>query len=235
MNGRSASIIAGEGGKFDGYLAMPRSAKAPAVVIIQEIFGVNDHIREVTDEFAADGYLALAPDMFWRIEPNVQLGYTPEEVQKARAYRPRFNLDLGVRDIEAAVKNLRAMPECDGKVAVVGYCFGGLMAYLAAARSEVAAASCYYGGGIDGFLGEAQAVKCPIQFHFGEKDAAIPPAVWEKVRGAFADRADAEVFVYEGAEHGFNCTRRASFHPAASKLARSRTLDLLHRTIGPRT
>jgi carboxymethylenebutenolidase len=152
MNGRNASIVASDGGKFDGYLALPSSAKAPAVVIIQEIFGVNDHIREVVDQFAGDGYLALAPDMFWRIEPNVQLGYTPEEVQKARAYRPRFNLELGVRDLEAAVKMLRAMPECDGKVAVVGYCFGGLMAYLAAARTNVSAAACYYGGGIDTFI-----------------------------------------------------------------------------------
>jgi len=164
----------------------------------------------------------------------VQLGYSPEEVQKARVYRPKFNIDLGVRDIESTIKTLRAMPECDGMVAVVGYCFGGLMAYLAAARTDVAAASCYYGGGIDTFIGEAKAVKCPIQFHFGAKDAAIPAEVWDRVRAAFAGRPDAAVFVYEGAEHGFNCTKRASFHPEASKLARLRTLDLLRRTIGPR-
>ncbi len=234
MNGRSASITASDGGKFTGYLSSPKSAKAPGVVIIQEIFGVNDHIREVVDEYADAGYIALAPDMFWRIEPNVQLGYTPEEVQKARAYRPKFNIDLGVRDIESAIRTLRAMPECDGKVAVVGYCFGGLMAYLTAARTDVLAASCYYGGGIDTFIGEAKAVRCPIQFHFGAKDAAIPPKVWDMVRRAFVGHKDAEVFVYDGAEHGFNCTKRASFHPEASKLARSRTLDLLRRTIGPR-
>ncbi len=233
MKGRDSSITANDGGRFSGYLALPKTAKAPGVVIIQEIFGVNDHIREVVDEYAAAGYLALAPDMFWRIEPNVQLGYTPEEVQKARAYRPKFILDLGVRDIEATIAAMRAMPECDGKVAVVGYCFGGLMAYLTAARTDVLAASCYYGGGIDGFLSEAHAVKCPIQFHFGSKDAAIPAEVWDKVRGAFAGRADAEVFVYEGAQHGFNCTRRASFDPEASRLARARTLEMLRKTIGP--
>lgn len=234
MNGRSASITASDGGKFGGYLTLPKTAKAPGVVIIQEIFGVNDHIREVVDEYADAGYIALAPDMFWRIEPNVQLGYSPEEVLKARAYRPKFNIDLGVRDIESTITTLRSMPECDGEVAVVGYCFGGLMAFLTAARADVAAASCYYGGGIDAFIGEVKAVKCPIQFHFGAKDAAIPPEVWNKVRGAFANRKDAEVFVYDGAEHGFNCTKRASFHPEASKLAGSRTLDLLRRTIGPR-
>jgi carboxymethylenebutenolidase len=234
MKGRSLSITASDGAKFSGYLTLPKVTKAPAIVIIQEIFGVNDHIREVVDEYAAAGYVALAPDMFWRIEPNVQLGYSPEEVQKARAYRPKFNIDLGVRDIESTIKTLRAMPECDGKVAAVGYCFGGLMAYLTAARTDVAAASCYYGGGIDAFTAEAKAVKCPIQFHFGAKDAAIPAEVWDKVRSAFAGRQDAEVFVYEGAEHGFNCTKRVSFHPEASKLARTRTLDLLRRTIGPR-
>ena len=234
MNGRGASITAGDGGKFDGYLTLPKSAKAPGVVIIQEIFGVNDHIREVVDEYADLGYVAIALDMFRRIEPNVQLGYTPEEVRKARAYRPRFNIDHGVRDIASTIKMLRATPECDSKVAVVGYCFCGLMAYLTAARTDVRAASCYYGGGIDGFIGEAKAVKCPIQFHFGAKDAAIPPEVWDKVRIAFAGRTDAEVLAYEGAEHGFNCTKRASFHSEASKLALSRTLDLLRRTIGPR-
>lgn len=147
MKGRTIWITASDGGKFTGYLSSPKSGPVPGIVIIQEIFGVNDHIREVVDEYAGAGYVALAPDMFWRIEPNVQLGYTPEDVQKARAYRPKFNLDLGVRDIEATITTLRAMPQCGGKVAVVGYCFGGLMAYLAAARTDVAAASCYYGAG----------------------------------------------------------------------------------------
>jgi len=232
--GRDTSIAASDGGRFSGYLSVPKSAKAPGLVIIQEIFGVNDHIREVVDEYANSGYVALAPEMFWRIEPNVQLGYTPEDVQKARAFRPKFNFDLGVRDIDSTIKALRATPECDGKVAVVGYCFGGLMAYLAAARTDVAAASCYYGGGIDTFIAEATAVKCPIQFHFGAKDAAIPAEIWDKVRTAFEGRKDAEVFVYEGAEHGFNCTKRASFNPEASKLARTRTMEMLRRTVGPR-
>ncbi len=235
MNGRDVSITASDGGKFGAYLAQPKSAKAPGVVIIQEIFGVNDHIREVVDEYAAAGYLAIAPDMFWRIEPNLKLGYTAEDVQKGRGFRGKFNFDLGVHDIESTMKMLRAMPECNGNLAVVGYCFGGLMAYLTAARTDIKAASCYYGGGIDGFIGEASAVKCPIQFHFGEKDAAIPSEVWGKVREAFAGRPNAEVFVYDGAEHGFNCTRRASFNPEAAKLARSRTLELFRKSIGPRS
>ena len=233
MSGRMTTITASDGGKFGGYLALPQRTPAPGVVIIQEIFGVNAHIRNVVEEYAAAGYVAIAPDLFWRIEPNLQLGYTPDDIQKARAFRPKFNFDLGVRDIESAMKTIRAMPECNRKLAVVGYCFGGLMAYLTAARTDVAAASCYYGGGIDTYIGEAGSVKCPIQFHFGSADKAIPPDVWDKVRGAFAGRKDAEVFIYEGAEHGFNCNLRASFNPEASKLARTRTMELLHRTIGP--
>jgi carboxymethylenebutenolidase len=233
MSGKMTTITASDGGKFGGYLALPKGGPAPGVVIIQEIFGVNAHIRNVVEEYAAAGYVAIAPDLFWRIEPNLQLGYTPDDIQKARTFRGKFNFDLGVRDIESAMKTIRAMPECNRKLAVVGYCFGGLMAYLTAARTDVAAASCYYGGGIDGYIGEAASVKCPIQFHFGSADKAIPPTVWDKVRGAFARRKDAEVFIYEGAEHGFNCNLRASFNPEASKLARTRTMELLHRTIGP--
>jgi carboxymethylenebutenolidase len=233
MTGRMVTITASDGGKFGGFLAPPRTTPAPGVVIIQEIFGVNEHIRNVVEEYAAAGYVAIAPDMFWRIEPNLQLGYTPDDIQKARGYRGKFNFDAGVRDIESAMDAIRAMPECNRKLAVIGYCFGGLMAYLTAARTDVAAASCYYGGGIDQFIGEASSVKCPIQFHFGSEDKAIAPAVWDKVRGAFAGRKDAEVFIYEGAEHGFNCSLRASFNPEASKLARARTMELLHRTIGP--
>ncbi len=233
-NGKMISIATSDGGRFNGYLASPQSGAAPGLVIIQEIFGVNAHIRAVVEEYAANGYVALAPDMFWRVEPDVQLDYTAEGIERARAMRGKFDLKLGLADVAATIEALKAAPGCNGKVAAVGYCFGGLIAYLTAARIGVAAASCYYGGGIDGFLGEAGAVKCPIQFHFGGADHGIPMTAVDKIRGAFAGRKDAEVFVYDGAGHGFNCNLRASFHPAASELARQRTLDLLRRTIGPR-
>ncbi len=234
MSGKMISISASDGGSFGGYLALPEGGAAPGVLIIQEIFGVNVHIREVVEEYAAEGYVALAPDLFWRIQPGLEFDYTPEDIQKARELRGKFDFDLGVRDIESTLKAIRAMPQCNGKVAVVGYCFGGLMAYLTAARTDVAAASCYYGGGVDAFLGEVKSVKCPIQFHYGSADQAIPPATWDKVRAAFAGRDDAEIYVYEGAGHGFNCNRRASYHRFAAQLARSRTLGLLHHSIGPR-
>jgi len=233
-NGKMIPIAAADGGKFNGYLAAPKGGAAPGVVIIQEIFGVNAHIRDVVEEYAANGYVALAPDMFWRVEPDLQLDYTPEGMQKARELRGKFDLKLGMSDVGATIEALKAAPGCNGKIAAVGYCFGGFIGYLTAARFGIAAASCYYGGGIDGFLGEAEAVKCPIQFHFGAEDHGIPMTAVDKIRAAFAGRKNAEVFVYEGAGHGFNCNRRASFHPAASDLARQRTLDMLRRTIGPR-
>jgi carboxymethylenebutenolidase len=231
-NGKMLSISAADGGKFNGYLASPSAASAPGILIIQEIFGVNAHIRDMVDHYAAQGYVAMAPDMFWRVEPNRQLDYTPEDIQKARELRMKFTVDLGMKDIASSLAALRAVPGCNGRVAVIGYCFGGFIGYLTAARTDVAAAACYYGGGIDGFLGAAAAVKCPIQFHFGGADQGIPLTAIDKIRGAFAGRKDAEIFVYEGAGHGFNCDRRASFHPAASKLARERTLALLRSTIG---
>jgi carboxymethylenebutenolidase len=234
MSGKTISIDASGGGSFSGYLATPESGRGPGLVVIQEIFGVNAHIRDVADHWAAEGYVALAPDMFWRVEPGVSLEYNEEGVKRGRALRQRFELEAGIRDLKSAVERLRAMPECGGKVAAAGYCFGGLLAYLAAAHAGVDAAICYYGGGIDARAAEAKSVRCPIMFHWGEKDAAIPAPAREAVRAAMAAHDDAEFYVYRDAAHGFNCDRRASFHPFASQLARSRSIGLLRRTIGPR-
>ena len=231
MSGHDISITASDKGKFSGYLNLPGSAKAPGVVIIQEIFGVNDQIREVVDEYAAAGYVALAPDVFWRIEPNVRLGYSSEDVQKARGFRPKFNLDLGVRDIESTVKTMRAMPECNGKIAAVGYCFGGLMAYLTAARTDVSALMLLWRRHRHVHRrGEGGEVPDPVSLRReGRRDTfrglGQSPRRISRSQGCGS-------FVYDGAEHGFNCSKRASFNPEASKLAGSRTLDLLRRTIG---
>jgi len=234
MSGRTITIKASDGGSFSGYLATPRSGSGPGLLVLQEIFGVNAHIRSVADRWADEGYVALAPDMFWRIEPGVDLEYNEEGVKKGRAIRQRFDLEAGIRDIKAAVDALRAMPECGGKAGAVGYCFGGLLAYLAAAHAGVDAAISYYGGGIDVRGADAKSIRCPIMFHWGEKDAAIPASAREAVRTAMAAHDDAESFVYRDAQHGFNCDRRASYHPFAAQLARSRSIGLLRRTMGPR-
>lgn len=234
MNGKTVSINTSDGKKFDAYMATPGSGAGPGLLVIQEIFGVNAHIRDVVEQYAEEGYFAIAPDLFWRVQPGVQLGYDEEGIRQGRAIRGKFDFELGIDDIKSTIRALRAMPGCSGKAGVVGYCFGGLIAYLIAARTDVAAASCYYGGGIDGFIGEAGSVKCPIQFHYGSEDKGIPPEVWDKVRTAFKGRENAEVFVYQGAGHGFNCNRRASYSAFASQLARSRTIGLLRNAIGPR-
>ena len=166
--------ITGAGGALRGYFAASDQPRA-GVVVIQEIFGVNSHIRDVSNRLAAAGYAVLAPDLFWRVQSDIQLGYTPDDIAKGRAFKDQITVDDAVEDLRATFATLRARPECqEKKVGVVGFCWGGLLTYLAAARLDPACVSSYYGGGIANFLGEADKIDCPIQFHFGDQDQAIP-------------------------------------------------------------
>ncbi|HYL59945.1 MAG TPA: dienelactone hydrolase family protein, partial [Candidatus Acidoferrales bacterium] len=237
MSGRTISIKADDGGTFSGYLATPPSGSGPGVVVIQEIFGVNAHIRSVVDRWAEEGYVALAPDLFWRLKPGVELGFTADDVKAAREYGRRFDDKQGVTDIGAAISALRSQPEFKGKIGAVGYCMGGRLAFLAAARlpARLDAAVSYYGTRMEPHLGEAASVRCPILFHFGGTDTAVPPESREKIRAAFSAHDDAEFYVYADAGHAFNNDRRRdAFHPFAAQLARSRTLGLFRRTLGLR-
>jgi carboxymethylenebutenolidase len=227
IQSRWIDLAAEDGGTFHGFLALPPAGKGPGIVLLQEIFGVNSHIRGVAEQYAQDGYVVLAPDLFWRAEPRTELGYGEADRGKAMALYHGTDIDRAVADVAAAANALRALPEVTGKVAVVGYCLGGRLAYLAAARSAVDIAVSYYGGGIDQALDQADAVKVPIQFHFGERDAHIPAESVEKIRARFAGRADAQVHIYAGADHGFNCWDRASYHPHAAGLAHGRALTFL--------
>ncbi|KVC61098.1 carboxymethylenebutenolidase [Burkholderia ubonensis] len=212
---------------FGGYLALPRRGKGPAVIIVQEIFGVNAHIRSVADQYAADGYVALAPDVFWRTQPRVELAYEGADRDKGIELLRKTDVNLAVADIAAAADLLRTRPEADGKVAAIGYCFGGRLAYLAAATGKIDAAVAYYGGGIQNALDVAGKVTQPILFHYAENDHAIPPAAVDQVKAAFAGRDNAAFHLYPGAEHGFNCAERASYHQRAAALAHGRTLTFL--------
>src|SRR5579885_3290782 len=162
MNGHQVTIASHDGASFGGYISLPPSGSGPGLLVLQEIFGVNAHIRSVADRWAAEGYVALAPDIFWRIERGVELPYTSEGIAKGRALRQKLNLDVTLEDIGDAIVALRARPECTGRVASVGYCFGGLLSYLTAAHCGVDAAISYYGGGIETRLEEAARIKCPI-------------------------------------------------------------------------
>ncbi|KWF21650.1 dienelactone hydrolase family protein [Burkholderia pseudomultivorans] len=212
---------------FGGYLALPRRGKGPAVIIIQEIFGVNAHIRAVADQYAADGYVALAPDVFWRTQPRVELTYEGADRDKGIELMKKTDIGLAVADVGAAADALRARAEVAGKVAAIGYCFGGQLAYRAAATGKLDAAVAYYGGGIQNALDLAAKVTQPILFHYAENDHGIPLDAVEQVKAAFAGRDNAAFHVYPGAEHGFNCTDRASYNQRASALAHGRTLTFL--------
>lgn len=212
---------------FGGYLALPKRGRGPAVIIIQEIFGVNAHIRSVADQYAADGFVALAPDVFWRTQPRVELTYDGADRDKGIELMKKTDVGLAVADIGAAADALRARPEVGGKLAAIGYCFGGQLAYRAAATGKLDAAVSYYGGGIHNALDLAGQIKQPILFHYAENDHGIPLTAVDQVKAAFAGHGDASFHVYPGAEHGFNCTDRASYNQRAAALAHGRTLTFL--------
>ena len=226
-NARWIEIDSPDGGTFGGYLSLPPVGTGPGIVLVQEIFGVNDHIRAVADQFAMDGFTVLAPDLFWRQQPRVELGYDDDGFSKGRVLKAGLDFGRAVRDLSAATSALRALPGQSGKVASIGYCMGGLLSYLLAATGSVDAAVCYYGAGIDGYLARAEQIKCPLLFHFGEQDRLIPAAAVKAVSKAFAAKADAWVQTYPGVDHGFNCWARAMYHQPSAALARGRTLEFL--------
>ncbi len=190
-------------GAFSAYLAKPASGAGPGVVVIQEIFGVNANVRAIADELAAAGYVALAPDLFWRIEPGVDITDKSEaEWAKAFDLFGKFNVDLGVADIAAAIKTLRAIPGV-GKVGAVGHCLGGLLAYLAAARTDVDVSVSYYGVNIASLLGEASKISKPILLHVAEKDQFVPADAQKQVTDALGPNPNATVLTYAGQDHAF--------------------------------
>jgi carboxymethylenebutenolidase len=216
---------------FAGYLALPPAGRGPGVVLFQEIFGVNPHIRSVAEQYALDGFVVLAPDLFWRAAPRVELGYDGADRQQALTLVQAYAPAQALADIAASVQALRARPEASGaKLGALGYCMGGRLAYLAAATTDVDAAVPFYGGGIHTQLERAAAIRCPIQFHYAEHDDHIPLAAVESVRQALAGKA-AEVYLYRGATHGFNCWARASYHAPSAALAHGRATAFLATTL----
>jgi carboxymethylenebutenolidase len=227
MTSRWMDLRADDGGSFKGYLSTPPTGKGPGILLIQEIFGVNAHIQGVADQYAMDGYTVLAPDVFWREAPGMQLGYDKAGFARGVELSNRASFAQCVRDLTAALQQLRALPECSGRVASLGYCMGGRLSYLLAAASDVDAAVCYYGGGIQNFLGEADKIRVPILFHYAENDGFIPLTAIAAVREVFAPRDNAMVELYRGVEHGFNCWDRSNYNQTAAALARGRTLAFL--------
>jgi len=222
--GEVVTLQAEDGHRISAYRATPAGKPRGALVIVQEIFGVNSHIKRVSDGFAADGYLALAPALFDRVEPGYASGYAQEDVERGRNVRQKLGWDVMMMDVRAAVEELK---KTGLKVGVVGYCMGGSIAWLAATRVPgVAAAVGYYGGAVAEFATERP--RCPALLHFGETDASIPRDHWDTIRAA---QPALPVHIYP-AGHGFNCDERGSYHEPSARLARERTLDFLERHVG---
>ena len=214
--GQHITLTASDGFQLGGYRADPTTAPKAALVVIQEIFGVNHHIRNVCDRFAAEGYVAVAPAIFDRIERNFQSGYSPDEITVARKFVASPDWPAMLRDVQAAIDVVKDV----GPVGIVGFCLGGSVAYAAATKlNGLRAAVGYYGGAIVRFADDKPAV--PTMLHFGEKDAGIPLSDVDTVR---AKRPDVEIHIYAGAQHGFSCDERASFDKASADIAWQRTL-----------
>ncbi|MGH9522184.1 MAG: dienelactone hydrolase family protein [Terriglobales bacterium] len=219
--GEHIQLTAADGHHFDAYLARPAGDPLAALVVLQEAFGVNRHIRSVTDAFAADGFLAAAPALFDRKDRGVELGYSGDELQRGIALARGMNHADTVKDIAATIDHLRR--ECGKKVGVIGYCFGGSMAWLAATRLDPDAAVGYYGGAIPQYASETP--HCPVMLHFGSQDAHIPKDAVDKVQAA---HPDVQIFWYD-AGHGFDTADRASYNAEASRLALERSLEFLRK------
>jgi carboxymethylenebutenolidase len=218
--GQDIELGAADGHRLDAYLAEPPGQSRGGIVVIQEIFGITRHIRAVADQYAAAGFTAVAPALFDRVERKVDVPYT--DMATGFSYVQRLKNEEVMLDVQAGIDRVVSA----GKVGVVGYCWGGTMAYLAAARLSVAATVAYYGGGINNYTAEKP--RCPIMFHFGEKDSHIPKSAVDKIR---VD-VPAGIFYLYPADHGFNCTDRASYEPESAKLALQRSLEFFHKHVG---
>jgi carboxymethylenebutenolidase len=222
--GQTIRLKASDGHELGAYEAAPEGEHRGGLVVIQEIFGVNEHIRAVTDGWAAEGYYCIAPAIFDRGEPGFERGYKPDDVEAGRGLAGKIGLDAMLLDVEAA----RGAAASAGKVGVVGYCLGGSLSWLAATRLDgVAAASCYYGGRIIDSMEEKP--RCPVQMHFGEKDQSIPMENVEKIRAVVPSLV--EMFTYP-AGHAFNRDGSANWEAGSAKRAKNRSLELFRKHVG---
>jgi carboxymethylenebutenolidase len=219
--GEFTTIMARDGHEFQAYLAAPTGKPRGAIVVLQEIFGVNSHIQAVTDSFAAEGYTAIAPALFDRVRRGIQLGYGPEDRQVGIGTMQQLKTDDTLKDVGAAI----AVVKNSGRVGVVGYCWGGKLAYLAACDLPVACAVVYYGKVADQL---EKKPKRPVMYHFGTLDKSIPVSDTDKIKAAHPEGV---LYLYEGADHGFNCDQRPSYNPEAAALARQRTLGFFARYV----
>lgn len=222
-----------EGGEMSAYVARPAAAKAPAVVVLQEIFGVNAVMRDITDGLAEQGFLAICPDLFWRIEPGVDItDGTEAEWKKAFALMNAFDAGAGVKDIAVTIARIRSDPGCNGRVGAVGFCLGGQLAWLTATRTDADAAVSYYGVGIEGLLDEGANLRKPVMLHVAEADGFVPPPAQAAIREGLAGQPLATIHTYPGRDHAFARVGGEHYHAADAGLAGERSLAFLRAHLG---
>ena len=218
---------------FSAYAAEPEGAPRAAIIVIQEIFGVNEGIRRKCDRWAALGYLAVAPDLFWRLQPGVELDHDVEsEFKEALNLLGRFDQDLGISDIEAVIRSARARLDTGGKVGAVGYCLGGRLAFMTAARTDIDASVAYYGVGLDGLLHEKHAISRPLMLHIAGADHFVPEDAQRKIHAGLDDHARVTIHDYPGEDHGFAAEMGNRRSEEAARLADSRTEAFFAEHVG---
>ncbi len=239
MTARQIVVPASDGGAFGVWLALPDSGPDiglgpfPGIVMLHEIFGVTDWIRETAEMFAVRGFCVAAPDMFWRMEPGFEGDFrSAEQTARGRGFKAALDHEAGLSDVASVIAHLKSLPECNGRVGVTGFCTGGTMAYLAAARLKPDAASCYYGTQIHEFLDEGRAIDCPSIFHMGVEDDRVPHGLADTARAAWQGNPNVTVHTYE-AGHAFAHTEREDLYVLdAAATAHARTFDLFDRLKG---
>lgn len=227
------TTITVQDGSFEAYVARPARSQAPAVVVIQEIFGVNKVMRDIADDLAAQGYIAICPDLFWRIEPGIDITDQSEaEWKRAFELFNAFDVDTGVKDIAATIAQVRKDAGCNGKVGAVGFCLGGLLAFLAATRTDVDASVSYYGVGIENRTGEAEKLTRPLMLHVAEEDQFVPKEAQAKILAALKNHPQIEIHTYPGRDHAFARQGGEHYDEADARTANDRTLAFFKANLG---
>lgn len=230
--GRFVTVPAGDGGGFRAYVSLPPRVPAPGLVMQHTMFGVNDLFRSFCDAYADEGYVVIAPDLFWRLGPEIELDHVEEGYEKGHGYMRVLDKDKAIEDVAAAHEYLMKMSEHRGKAAAIGYCMGGTLAFLAAARTRLDMAVSYYAVDMEDHLGEIDRIKVPVVVHLGTNDPYVKPGAFELIERALESRANFTFHAYPGAGHGFATTVSKNYNAAATRLAWSRTMDALRRVIG---
>ena len=233
MRGKYIDVAADDGGSFKAYVSHPAQGSGPGILLLQEIFGVNDYIRQVADQYAEEGYVAVAPDLFWRMEPGIELGYSEEDFGTAFDYYGRFDVDKAIVDMTTTVQAMRNLDGLKGGIGALGFCLGGKLAYLAAAHCGVDVAVGYYPVGVEADIDLAQKITCPMTLHIAQQDDLCPPEAQELIQKTFADRVEVDTFVYPEVGHAFAAPMRPSYHKPSTMMAYSRSIRKFRETLGP--